>query len=450
MGYLVPRVNREGRTRYTAMYRDLRGQPRSAGTYASKRDANRAWQRAEVQLAEGRLTDLRRGRQKFRRYVEEEWLPNHVMELTTREGYTYQLNKHILPWFGDMRMIDILPSQVREWVNQLRTAGVKPKTLENLKNILSAIFTTAFNDQMIFIHPCKGVKTPTVPTKPLQIITPEQFDVLYAKLPDADAQLLIETDIETGLRWGELTELRPKDFEAATRVLTISRAVVQVDPKFHPEGKRFFVKQYPKDKEWRRVKVSVQLVEKIAAHIEAEALTDEDLLFALRVSTSYEPRLRPVPNPEVLGYTEPTAAGRRYKHGTLNGYNAGRCRCRHCKDALAIYRAARRSAGKDEPRRPRARIVDTDGHISRDWFRVQVWSPAREAAQLKFRVRVQDLRHAHASWLLAGGADLQVVKERLGHAKLATTEKYLHTLPDADESAVDAFAAIRHRAQRIG
>jgi hypothetical protein len=43
-----------------------------------------------------------------------------------------------------------------------------------------------------------------------------------------------------------------------------------------------------------------------------------------------------------------------------------------------------------------------------------------------------------------------VVKERLGHAKLATTEKYLHTLPDADESAVDALAAIRFRGQRSG
>jgi len=53
------------------------------------------------------------------------------------------------------------------------------------------------------------------------------------------------------------------------------------------------------------------------------------------------------------------------------------------------------------------------------------------------------MRHAHASWLLAGGADLQVVKERLGHASIATTEKYLHTLPDADETALEALTKIR-------
>ncbi|HUK72610.1 MAG TPA: tyrosine-type recombinase/integrase [Streptosporangiaceae bacterium] len=41
-------------------------------------------------------------------------------------------------------------------------------------------------------------------------------------------------------------------------------------------------------------------------------------------------------------------------------------------------------------------------------------------------VRIHDLRHAHASWLLAGGADLQVVKERLGHSSIATTAKSLH------------------------
>ena len=58
---------------------------------------------------------------------------------------------------------------------------------------------------------------------------------------------------------------------------------------------------------------------------------------------------------------------------------------------------------------------------------------------------MRDLRHAHASWLLAGGADIQVVKERLGHTSIATTERYLHTLPDADESALDALRVIRNR-----
>jgi integrase len=37
------------------------------------------------------------------------------------------------------------------------------------------------------------------------------------------------------------------------------------------------------------------------------------------------------------------------------------------------------------------------------------------------------------------------VKERLGHSSIVTTEKYLHSLPDADESAIEALAKVRQR-----
>lgn len=132
-----------------------------------------------------------------------------------------------------------------------------------------------------------------------------------------------------------------------------------------------------------------------------------------------------------------------YRHGTTSAYGAGKCRCEHCKDACAIYRAQRRANGMDSPRQPRT--ITTDGHIPRSWFRTAVWAPARTAAKMSPNLRVYDLRHAHASWLLAGGADLQVVKERLGHGSIVTTQKYLHSLPDADDAAVDAFAKIRRR-----
>src|SRR5262245_32892510 len=83
VGYSRKRCDRQGRPRYTAYYHDLRRQERSAGTYPTKKLADKEWQRAEVRAAEGRGGDPKRGRLPFRRYVEEIWLPNHVIELTT-------------------------------------------------------------------------------------------------------------------------------------------------------------------------------------------------------------------------------------------------------------------------------------------------------------------------------------------------------------------------------
>ncbi|MFI9644365.1 tyrosine-type recombinase/integrase [Micromonospora sp. NPDC051925] len=310
--------------------------------------------------------------------------------------------------------------------------------------ILSAIFTTALTDQVITIHPCKGVKTPAVPKRVRRIITPEQFDDLYAALPNNDMRLLVETDIESGLRYGELTELRVKDLNRSTRKLMVSRVVVELTKRFQTDGNRFVVKEYPKDEEERELGLSAQITRKIDAHIRENNLQPDDLLFAIREPENLQaPRLRVVPNPDELGLTEPNAQGRQYRHGTTTAYASARCRCVHCRAAVAIYRAERRAAGKDKPRQ--RRTVTTDGHIPRSWFRQNVWLPARAAAGLDSTVQVKGLRSAHASWLLAGGADIQIVKERLGHGSILTTQKYLGSLPEADDEAVDAFSKIRRR-----
>ena len=45
-------------------------------------------------------------------------------------------------------------------------------------------------------------------------------------------------------------------------------------------------------------------------------------------------------------------------------------------------------------------------------------------------------RHAHASILLAAHVDLAAVSQRLGHAKISTTQDfYVHALKDADQKA---------------
>jgi site-specific recombinase XerD len=450
VGFVRERPGTNGGTRYQALYDDVKGHRRSAGTFVTETEATRAWQRAEDRQADGRSSDTRRTRQRFRRYVEGVWLPHHEMEARTRETYTYYLNKHILPVFGSMRINEIQPTDVREWVSDLKAAGASPTVIRQCHTILSAVFTTAFNDQITRLHPCRGVKTPPVARKLRTIITPDQFDQLYTSLPSDTARLMAEVLIESGLRWAELIELRPADLNPRMRMLTVSRVAVELVAKFHPTGGRFLIKDYPKDREHRRVKLAAHIADQLQAHIAEHDLGPDDLLFTPTLLAPPAEPSRPllVSEPVDLGLTSPNAAGRQYRHGTLTGYNPGGCKCEHCRGAYATYRAERRAAGKDAhsaPRTTRSRTLTTDGHIPRSWFRDHIWKPALDTAGVGIRVRTHDLRHAHASWLLAGGADLQTVKERLGHGSIVTTEKYLHTLAETDDTALTALASIRHR-----
>jgi len=82
---------------------------------------------------------------------------------------------------------------------------------------------------------------------------------------------------------------------------------------------------------------------------------------------------------------------------------------------------------------------------SRNSFRTHVWLHAVKASGVDFNVRIHDLRHAHASWLLAGGSDLKSVMDRMGHAQIQTTQKYLHALPEADQKNLAALNRITGR-----
>jgi hypothetical protein len=107
------------------MYRDVRGKLRSAGTFTTEKQANRAWQKAEVAIASGRIGDPRRGRQRFADYVRGEWFPNHVIERSTRQNYTYVIDRYVVPFFGDLKMVEILPSDVREWIGKMQAGGAR-------------------------------------------------------------------------------------------------------------------------------------------------------------------------------------------------------------------------------------------------------------------------------------------------------------------------------------
>lgn len=65
---------------------------------------------------------------------------------------------------------------------------------------------------------------------------------------------------------------------------------------------------------------------------------------------------------------------------------------------------------------------------------------ARAKAKIKGRLRVHDLRHTAASWMVADGTDIITIKEILGHASVVTTQRYCHPSRESKLLAVEGLS----------
>jgi integrase len=70
----------------------------------------------------------------------------------------------------------------------------------------------------------------------------------------------------------------------------------------------------------------------------------------------------------------------------------------------------------------------------------QFWNDSIEALDYPAddRPRIHDMRHTHASLMLAGGMSIYELSRRLGHESIQTTiDRYSHLVPDAHFRAID-------------
>lgn len=81
-------------------------------------------------------------------------------------------------------------------------------------------------------------------------------------------------------------------------------------------------------------------------------------------------------------------------------------------------------------------------------FRQRVWLPAVKALQeanVPKSPRIHDLRHSHASWLIAAGVPLPAIQRRLGHESITTTvDRYGHLAPEMDDVITQALDGTDH------
>ena len=244
-----------GRTTYTAMYEVSAGEYISAGTFHTFDEAEAAWVEMAAQIRRGVHVDPRRGRIKFTVFAAVYLDTIAHTKANTRRTYRGTLDRQLIPTFGDLYLNEITTEAVAIWIRRLSDAGYAPGTIRSYKSHFSAIMSCALAwGYGLAYNPCIAVKVPKEPPLRIRALTPESVVALFNALTGPTARLLVELDLQTGCRWGEITELRGGDViddpDHDDRVyLRVERAVADVGAADNPlgNGSRFFVEDTTKE-----------------------------------------------------------------------------------------------------------------------------------------------------------------------------------------------------------
>jgi integrase len=288
----------------------------------------------------------------------------------TVHDYRRDFEQHLAEHFGPVAFADIDADDIADWIDTQIEAGLAAKTIRNLHGLLSSIMKHGvLRLKLRPENPCQAselpdVKTATSQVRQLRFFQPEEWGVFRSCLAP-DVHLLLDLDLATGLRWGELAALQVGDISFTTAIDPASGGGHQLRANVHvvrawsrrspddpapirwDEGEdRQWVLGPPKSKRPRWVVVSGEVAERLHAVVRGRAPSE---------------------------YAFTTREGRPWRY--QNFYH-------------------------------------------------RRWKPARDKAQqvgLTKRITPHMLRHTTVVWSLAEGVAIEKVSEMIGHASLQVT-----------------------------
>lgn len=349
--------------KYRGVYRDNNGKRRyTEETYGHKTKARDAAILAEQKARRRHGIDLDAAKKSWGEFVAEAWWPSRDVSDGTLRVDTYRLNKHLLPRWGDIPLGNIRKGDVRDWIVQMKKAGLSGPTSNRNFALLSASLKFAVERDILDTNPCQGIPQHPEPKLMERFLTAEEFAAIVEHLPTPADQLVATTLVTTGMRWGELAGLHWQRVDLTHGQIVIAETF---------PSNASVVKPVPKSKRPRAVPMTPGLQGALGA----------------------------------VAVTESEPCGVEHARGGAP-----------CRSPL---------------------VFTTElGNPLRNSHWSVVWNQAVKRSGVGGRVRIHDLRHTYASWLLQAGRPIAEVSKLLGHSSIVTTERYAHLAADAPMDAV--------------
>ena len=196
-----------------------------------------------------------------------------ILAPRTFETYTKICTNLIIPLLGHIKLIDLKPAHIQQYIKYLQDNGKpSPSTIRRKLAVLQSVLHQAVKLGLIQTNPANAERLtmPKVITPKVEIFTKQEAVEMLSCLEEEPLQykVIVYLAIMSGAREGELTALKFSDVDFINNRITIERAAYKL------KGEPIATKP-PKDNDVRTVKIdeyTIDIIRLLKAEKEQERL----------------------------------------------------------------------------------------------------------------------------------------------------------------------------------
>ena len=338
------------------------------------------------------------------------------LKYNTQLGYLSVIENHLKPNLGFYYLKNLTPAIIQEYTNKLKLEGFAKATVVGIISTLSGALNYAIEPlNYIQTNPCDNIRLPKFEKSTntqRYIITPEQLEKILERFPEtSNFYVPIMIGYYTGVRIAECFGLTWQDVNFENHTITINKTMLKRN--FGMDVRQVLLKKGKKE-------------EKSAWYFS---------------TTKNESSVRTIKIGDTLYNVLKRAYDRLQANKELYG---------------DYYTNVYKKPETDEKGNTVYRLVELEKDIpcaleTVELINVKENGELLSMDSMKYPNRVikyelnipfnfHSLRHTHATILIANGANIKDVQERLGHATIETTlNTYTHNTDELRSLSVDIF-----------
>ena len=145
-----------------------------------------------------------------------------IVQRSTLRGYESAVYHHLIPQFGPLKLSELKPSHVKEWIAGL---NISPKRINNTLIPLRQAFREAYEDAIIDVDPMDRIRNLSLDPREPEPFSRNEIEAILIQLGDQE-RTLIQFAFWTGLRTSELIALEWNDVDFENNRIYVRRAKV--------------------------------------------------------------------------------------------------------------------------------------------------------------------------------------------------------------------------------